>query len=118
MNKYKIVMEYINLERKNALGCGRFTPLMRMINEDKKIIKELLKENDFKNINGLLSFLDYCFYSFIGAVYYTPDKDYNLEEVYNKIVFMLTTWNNLPNKWEIESKEFIQLLKDNYKEMK
>lgn len=111
MNKYKDIIRYMNLEKHCHLGCDKFTPLIIMINEDKKIIKELL-DTDYEHYNNLLTFLSY---GFRGILNYGYNDKYDLETIYNDIVYVLETFNNLSEelKWEINGEDFIKLLKRN-----
>ena len=98
MNKYDLVIEYINLEKNNPLGCGRLAPLILMFNEDKKIVKELLKDSDCKYKKNLLCFLDRGLDSIYNISY---NEDHDLKTLSEKIFYVLQTFNELENKWEI-----------------
>lgn len=111
MKDFEMVFEYINLERNNPIGCGRLAPLIKMVNDRKEIVKELLDRPENKNQYNLLCFLDYGLQSCLK----TPNwnEDYNIETTINAIFYVLETFRNLDEetKWKINGEEFIKLLK-------
>ena len=110
MKDYNLVLKYIELERRNPIGCSVYAPLIVMLNEDKKIVKELLEDSECKYKSNLLSFLDYG----LSAIYNKDarNEDLNMEVLINKIFYVLDTFNRLENKMQINGEEFRQLLKD------
>ena len=108
MEKYDLIIKYLNLEKDNPLGASCFAPLIVMINQDKEIVKELL-DKDFIHRNNLISFLDYGLCSLIKED--RNNKEYSLDLIYNNIIYVLTIFNDLENKWSISGEDFIKYLK-------
>lgn len=106
-NKYEIIFNYLKLESQNPLGCGKYAPLILMINEDYKIINELLEESDFELKGNLLSFLDYSLRELMRK---EKIDSFNTALVITRIMSILYIWNNTENKWEISGEEFVKIL--------
>lgn len=109
MYNYKNIVDYINLERDNPIGCSRLAPLIKMINEDKKIVEELLDSSDCTYKYNLLSFIDY---GLINILPIKANEKYDLETLYNNIIYVLVAFRDLENKWEIKGDEWIKYLKE------
>jgi len=105
VKKYDYIMEYIKLYRKNPLGASRYAPIIKMYNEDKKIVEELLDSNDFDNKNNLLSFLDY------GLDAILPNE-FDTELLLDYIDYVLTMFKNVTNKWALTGDNWKRLLKE------
>lgn len=115
MYNYKNIIDYINLERKNPIGCSRLAPMIKMVNENKKIVEELLDSSDCKVKSNLLSFLDY------GLTHIIKEKgwseDYDLEEIYNNIIYVLVAFRDLEEeKWKISGDDWLKYLKSGKEE--
>jgi len=110
MKEYESIIEYINLERKNPLGCGRLAPLIKIINNKEEIVKELLDRPENKHCSNLLCFLDYGLHSYLKLNSYY--EDYDSETVYKAIIYVLETFRDLDEetKWSINGEEFIKLV--------
>ena len=110
MINFELVFEYINLERKNPIGCGRLAPIIKMVNDRYEIVKELLDRPENKHCSNLLCFLDYGLHSYLNINYCI--EDYNMETVINGIFYVLETFRDLDEetKWKINGEEFIKLL--------
>lgn len=109
MKNLQTVFEYLELTKKAPLGASKYAPLIIMVNNDKKIVEELL-DKDNMYYSNLWSFLDY------GLVNIVPKYDNLVEfDQYSNLVdyitLVLTRFNNLDNKWTISGDEFIKLLK-------
>lgn len=105
MKKYDYIMQYIQLERHNPLGASRYAPIIKMYNEDKKIIEELLDSNDFDNKYNLLSFLDH------GLTSILPNE-FDTELLLDYIDYVLNTFKNTHNKWALTGDNWQRLLKE------
>lgn len=108
MKDFEIVLEYLGLESENPLGCSRLAPLIIMINNREKIVKELLEESDFQCKSNLLCFLDSALRRFTKNI-----KEKNVEIVYTSIIYVLIKFSKLEEekKWEINSEQFVEYLK-------
>lgn len=121
MEDFGIVFEYINLERNSPLGCGELAPLIKMVNDRKKIVKELLNEPENKHVCSLLGFLDYGLRNGVDIKgdkeeLYNDDIKHqvlNMETTINAIFYVLETFRDLDEetKWNINGEEFVKLLK-------
>ena len=117
-----LVFEYINLERNSPLGCGELAPLIKMVNDRKQIVKELLDKEDNKHVFSVLSFLDYGLRNGVEIKsdkreLYNDDITYrvlNMEDTLNAIFYVLETFRDLDEdvKWKINGEEFVKLLKE------
>lgn len=106
--KEKVNLIYNYLERMNnnrPIGSSDYIGLIEMINQEEKIVVELL-DNDFEHKYNLLSFLDG------GLMALLQNKDNKLN-IYDSIVKVLTTWQSLDNKWEISGYKFRKLFERN-----
>lgn len=122
MEDFGIVFEYINLERNSPLGCGELAPLIKMVNDRKQIVKELLDKEDNKHVFSVLSFLDYGLRNGVEIKsdkreLYNDDITYrvlNMEDTLNAIFYVLETFRDLDEdvKWKINGEEFVKLLKE------
>ena len=104
----KGAIKYLEYYNSNKLGIGtsRYAPLIMMVNEDEKIIEELLETSDFENKCNLLSFLDYGLYKTMTA------KDYD-EQIYKDIIRVLNKFKSLgEEKWTIDGEQWVKLLKE------
>jgi hypothetical protein len=111
MNKYKEVINYLNLEGNNPIGCSRLAPLIKMVNEDMKIVEELLETSDFEHKANLLSFLDYGLRAIINCDRF-GDK-LKTDNTLEAIIYVLKSFKKLENKWEINGEQFTKYLLDN-----
>lgn len=105
MNNYKDMIKHIKQLRNLPLGCSDMALMIRLINENTPIVKEL---NEEKYKDSLLVFLDYGVRHLID--YEKEDSDV----IYDTILYVLHTFRDLENKMEITSKEFVEMLKENY----
>ena len=106
MLKLDTVFDYMELYNQAPVGASRYAPLIIMINNDKRIVKELW-DKDFNHYNNLWSFLDYGLNAIIP-------KDYSItnDQLIEYIILVLNTFNNLDNKFSITGDEFIKILKE------
>ena len=122
MEDFGMVFEYINLERNSPLGCGELAPLIKMVNDRKQIVKELLDKEDNKHVCSLLCFLDYGLRNGVDIKedkkeLYNDDIKHqvlNMETTINAIFYVLETFRDLDEetKWNINGEEFVKLLKN------
>lgn len=122
MVDFEIVFEYINLDMNSQLGCDRLAPLIKMVNDRKKIVKELLDSPENKHVCNLLGFLDYGLRNGVEIKsdkieLYNDDITYqvlNMETTLNAIFYVLETFRDLDEdvKWKINGEEFVKLLKE------
>ena len=105
------VMEYFRTEyRTNSiLGTSRYAPLILIINDKEKIVKELLEDSDCYYKENLLLFLDRALYDCMRATQYN-------EKIYEDIRWVLKSYNDIKkikNNDEITLEEFDNYLKNN-----
>lgn len=110
MKDFKMVFEYINLEKNNPIGCGRLAPIIKMINDREEIVKELLDKPENKHQYNLLCFLDYGLQSYLGIKNWY--EDYDMETVIESIRYVLESFRDLSEetKWKISGDQFKNML--------
>jgi hypothetical protein len=110
MKDFEIVFEYINLEKNNPIGCGRLAPLIKMINDRKEIVQELLDKPENKHQYNLLCFLDYGLQSYLGVRNWS--EDYDLKTVTEAIIHVLKSFSDLSEeaKWKYTGEQFKNIL--------
>lgn len=101
-NELHIIIDYLERIKNKPLGTSDLVGLIEMVNEKEEITNELF-DNKYKN--NLLCFLD-------GGLMELLKNKNNKQDVYNSIITVLATWENLPNKWEISGQEFRNLFKE------
>lgn len=77
--KIKTILEYIDLNDNRPLGASAYAGLIVMINNEEKIVEELLDKN-YPFYNNLLSFLDY------GLLDVISDLDMESKHAYDTII--------------------------------
>lgn len=100
--KTNIIIDYLERLKTKPLGCSDYSILIELINKEEKIINIEIMEQ-YKNT--LLCFLD-------SGLMELLKNENNKQDFYNSVKTVLTTWENLPNKWEISGQEFKNLFKE------
>lgn len=98
--KTNIIIDYLDKVKNIPLGCSDYALLIEMINSEEKIIDLSIFE-EYRHT--LLGFLDSGLMELLK---------YSKDNFYDNVIKVLTTWNNLPNKWEISGYEFRKLFKE------
>lgn len=110
MKDFEIVFEYINLEKHRSCGCSELEPLIKMINDRKEIVKELLDKPENKHQSNLLVFLDYGLQGYLGKMNWS--EDYDLKTVTEAIIHVLKSFSDLSEeaKWNYNGDQFRNIL--------
>lgn len=91
-NKIDAIIEYFKLENESCLGASKYASLIIMVNNEEKIVKELL-DKDYMFYGNLLLFLDY------GLKDIIKDLDINSKhystDLINSICYVLGAFNSL-----------------------
>ena len=103
--KCDLILCYLKELEKAPIGASRLAPMIAMINEENKIVEELLLDSDFKHKHNLLLFLDYGVNSLIDY------KKVDINVIYDNIIYVLSVFRDLENKWEIDGVDFVKVLK-------
>jgi len=101
--KVNLIYNYLLEMENKPIGTSDYCLLIEKVNQEEKIIDN---ETMQKYRYNLLNFLD------SGLVALLNNKENKLN-IYDSIVKVLTTWENLPNKWEIKGYDFKKLFEKN-----
>ena len=105
LTKYIEINNYLKELNNKPIGTSDYAPMILMVNEEKRIIEELL-DDEFKHKYNLLTFLDYG----VNNIIDTKKEDINT--IYDTIIYVLRVFEDLDNKWEISGEDFIKILKN------
>lgn len=105
MKKEEIItiLDYLQFEKSfNGLGLNNYGKIMKLINDDLKIITEIPKDLE----QNYFIFLQYCLNDILNKYDFT-----NNENLYQKMIFIMKEFEKLENKKkEIYADEFIKIL--------
>lgn len=91
-SKIKTILEYIDLNDKRPLGASAYAGLIVMINNEEKLVEELL-DKDYPFYNNLLAFLDYGLLDVISDV--DMESKHAYDTIIGSIYYVLGAWNSL-----------------------
>lgn len=102
-DKINIIEEYFNIKandkRCQGIGCYNIAPIILMVNDEEKIVKELLEDSEFDAKSNMTSFFEHT-YRVI------KEQGRGTNNILIDLRAILGTFNEIENKWSINSEEF------------
>lgn len=102
-DKINVIEEYYNIkendERCRGIGCYNIAPIILMINDEEKIVKELLEDSEFDAKSNMVSFFEDTYRRIRHQGKGTNNILIDLRAI-------LGTFNELEDKWSINSEDF------------